>query len=154
MDLTNIPSTYPVVNINWQKYRCLGQTSWMRIPRWFCDCGGQTSLQMLLVRLSGARQGPCLSVWPPQQWPLSCPLVSPHCPGPGGSLEFLLTQSAQLCAVCCSAQSMLSLCSPVTVARQAPLPVDSPQEHWSGCPALLQGICPTQDQTPVSSPGR
>ena len=44
-----------------------------------------------------------------------------------------------------SLQSCLTLCNSMTVACQAPLSMGfSRQEHWSGCPALLQGNFSTQ----------
>ena len=53
-----------------------------------------------------------------------------------------------------SLQSCLTLCDPMTVARQAPLSLGfSRQGCWSGCHALLQGIFPTQGWNPsLSSP--
>ena len=45
----------------------------------------------------------------------------------------------------CSLSRVLTLCSPWTVARQAPLSIGfSRQEYWNGCHFLLQGLFPTQ----------
>ena len=47
------------------------------------------------------------------------------------------------------AKSCLTLATPWTVARQAPLSMGfSRQEYWSGLPFLLQGIFLTQGSNP------
>ena len=65
----------------------------------------------------------------------------------------------------CSLSCVLTLATPWTVARQAPLSIGFPrQEQWRGLPFPLQGIFPTQGSNPspfnaggyftVESPGK
>ena len=67
-----------------------------------------------------------------------------------GVLGALQDLAGILCAVLCLAtQSCPALCDPMTVARQAPLPLGfSRPEYWSGLPCLFQGIFPSQRSNP------
>ena len=75
--------------------------------------------------------------------PCHAPLVSPYSSWarrkPGVSLN---TESAQLCVVCCSAQSRLTLQPRGLWPARLLYPWDSPQEHWSGLPCPPPGNMP------------
>ena len=64
-----------------------------------------------------------------------------------GLFSFIWLNNIPVCVLCCakSLQSCLTLCDPMDYACQAPHPRNSPGKNTGvGCPALLQGIFPTQ----------
>ena len=89
------------------------------------------------------------------------PMCVTHCPvgcwqKVVADLQMCVTWEAQnLEALVAQSLSHVPLSvTPRTVARQAPLSMDSPGKHTGvGCHALLQGIFPTRDRTCISCTG-
>ena len=80
--------------------------------------------------------------------PCHAPLVTPHLSWARKKLGVCLNSLSLLsfdCAVCCSAQSRLTLQPHGLQPARLLCPWDSPGNNTgAGRPALLQGICPTQ----------